>query len=106
MIKREQEPFSLGNLSDDRLNYILSMDLDEKTVYFSSLIEKYYPNAVGLEEEQSRIMNAYNSSFIAEKLYRSNKAFASSFTVVYTKTGLIRDVVNDIYYNSDHLITH
>ena len=46
------------------------------------------------------------SSIYVEKLYRSNRFFQESFTMIYTKTGLIRNIVNDIYFLEDDLITH
>ena len=51
-------------------------------------------------------MEAYAASWYAEKIYRYNRFFNESFTAVYTETGLIRDIVLDIYFNDDDLIVH
>ena len=41
-----------------------------------------------------------------EKIYRNNHFMKESFSVVYTKTGLIRNIWNDLYYTDDDLIIH
>ena len=48
----------------------------------------------------------YRSSWLLEKLYRANPVFKESFTFVYTKTGLVRNMISDLYFTDDHLITH
>ena len=52
------------------------------------------------------ILESYISSFYVEKMYRSNRFFNEKFVIVYTQTGLIRNVWSDLYYTDDDLITH
>ena len=58
------------------------------------------------ENEYEDLLESYISSIYVEKLYRSNRFFQESFTMIYTKTGLVRNIVNDIYFLEDDLITH
>lgn len=96
--------FSLYELSDDRLNYILSMPEQDRVVYIGTLIKKFYPKLP--ENDYTPILIGYDSSFIAEKIYRSNKLLQEGFTVVYTKTGMIRNIINDRFFTDDDLIIH
>ena len=96
--------FNLHEFPEERLNYVLAMPEEERLSYFASQIKKHYP--IIPIEEYERLLTAYESSFILEKIYRSNKTCQEGFTAVYTKTGLIRNMVNDIFFTDDDLITH
>jgi len=39
-------------------------------------------------------------------MYRTNKFFQEKFTIVYTDKGFIRNIIADMYYADDDLITH
>ena len=97
---------SLCELQDETIDYLLGMHLDDKRAYFHKLIEPYYPDALDDEFEYEELLQNYISSIYVEKLYRSNRFFNEQFTIVYTQTGLIRNVINDIYFVEDDLITH
>ena len=97
---------TLCELQDETIDYLLGMQLDDKRAYFHKLIEAYYPDALDDEFEYEELLQNYISSMYVEKLYRSNRFFNEQFTIVYTQTGLIRNVINDIYFVEDDLITH
>lgn len=52
------------------------------------------------------LQQSYRSSFIVEKMYRNNTEFRNGFSTVYTRTGLIRDIISDIFFTTDNLIVH
>ncbi len=78
---------TLCDLQDETIDYLLGMQLDD-------------------EFEYEELLQNYISSMYVEKLYRSNRFFNEQFTIVYTQTGLIRNVINDTYFVEDDLITH
>lgn len=98
--------FELHSLSNEQLNTILTMRPENLEIYIHILIENHYPPIDLGSEPYKDLQTAYKSSFTLEKMYRSNLDFQEGFTAVYTKTGLIRNIVNDIYYTEDDLITH
>lgn len=98
--------FILESLDDKTLTTILSLPPANKLSYFDALVKNFYPHIDPASAEFTQLRACYISSFYTEKLYRSNKFFHENFTVVYTETGLIRDIVLDIYYSDEHLITH
>ena len=100
------EAFTLSEFPDDSLNYVIGMSAAAKRHYFHSLIEGFYPKALTNESEYESLMEGYISSFYTEKLYRSNRFFNEKFTIVYTHTGMIRNIINDLYFIDDDLITH
>jgi len=97
---------TLCELQDETIDYLLGMQLDDKRAYFHKLIEVYYPNALNNEDEYEDLIENYISCMYVEKLYRSNRFFNERFTIIYTQTGLIRNIINDIYFIEDDLITH
>tara|TARA_R100000008_G_scaffold55106_2_gene33759 strand:+ start:686 stop:991 length:306 start_codon:yes stop_codon:yes gene_type:complete len=97
---------TLNELEEDTLNFLLGMPMDDKKAYFHKLIETFYPKSLTDEKEYENLLESYISSIYVEKLYRSNRFFQEQFTIVYTQTGLIRNIVNDIYFTEDDLITH
>ena len=52
------------------------------------------------------LLENYLSSFYVEKLYRSNQFFNEKYIMTYTHTGLVRNVINEMYFTDDDLITH
>jgi hypothetical protein len=97
---------TLCELQDETIDYLLGMQLDDKRAYFHKLVETYYPNALNNEDEYEDLIENYISCMYVEKLYRSNRFFNERFTIIYTQTGLIRNIINDIYFIEDDLITH
>ena len=100
------DTFTLSEFPNESLDYVLGMPLDVKRQYFHKLIESFYPKALTVDSEYESLLEGYISSFYTEKLYRSNRFFNEKFTIVYTHTGMIRNIINDLYFIDDDLITH
>ena len=98
--------FELSSLDESRLNAFISLSMEAKQKYIGELIEKYYPHAMEDENQFADLTMSYLSSFYVEKLYRSNRFFNEMFIPTYTKTGLIRNIVNQTFFADDDLITH
>ena len=92
-----RQEFFLTNLSDQELDTILNLSSEEKEEYILSLIETFYSKFKLTEQQVSELFLAYLSSFELEKVYRTNVKFQCGFTLIYTNTGLIREVTNDLY---------
>ena len=84
----------------------MSLPEAERITYYGTLIDKFYPSINKDAPEFERLLVAYETSFVVEKIYRNNKIFRSGFTNVYTQTGLLRNSVSDLYFADDDLITH
>lgn len=97
---------NLYELHEETIDYILSLSELERLGYYSSLIDKFYPHINKETVDFERLLLAYETSFVVEKLYRNNKFFKEGFTNVYTQTGLLRNIVSDLYFTDDDLITH
>ena len=100
------EQFILENIEDEALDHVLGLPPEAKSLYFSKLAKKFYPKIDDKSEHFKGIVESYMSSFYLEKMYRSNRFFNEKFIIVYTQTGLIRNVWSDLYYTDDDLITH
>ena len=100
------EELNLYELEDSVLERILTMEEKERTLYIHHLIEKYFPNTIPNSDAYGDLQLSYRASFRLEKLYRSDPLFHETFTLVYTRHGLVRDAVNDMYFTDDYLITH
>jgi len=98
--------FILQDLPDESLDAVLSLSLTQKSNYFTAMVKTFYENLDEGTEEFEELVASYVSSFYVEKLYRSNRFFNEKFTPVYTSTGLIRNIILDMYYADDDLITH
>lgn len=96
----------LHELPDSTLNRVLGLDFASKGDYFAMLVKQFYPKIKVDSDKYKEMLGYYLSSFYVEKLYRSNMFFNEKFTVVYTKTGLIRNIIADQYYADDDLIIH
>lgn len=89
--------FYLHELEDSSLDEILNLDISDLEDYINSLILNYYPKIeVGSQSYLSLVL-AYKASFILEKVYRHTGILSDNFTAIYTKTGLIREIVSDLY---------
>ena len=98
--------FLLESLPTESLDAVLAMDMESKIAYFSTLAKSFYPDIEDASKEFVDIVELYISSFYLEKIYRSNRFFNEKFTPIYTTTGLIRDVVADLFYSDKDLIVH
>jgi hypothetical protein len=96
----------LSEIDEQVLNHIVGMSMPEKVAYFANVIAAFYPTAEKNSEEWENLIQSYISSLYMEKVYRSNRFLQESFTPIYTGTGLIRNMVLDIFFNDDDLTTH
>lgn len=98
--------YILEEIPDEILDQILSLQPKAKSHYFSKLGKQFYPDLVEDSDEYRELVESYVSSFYVEKMYRTNRFFNERFTPVYTDTGLIRNIISDLFYTDDDLITH
>jgi hypothetical protein len=89
--------FYLYELEDPILNNILKLPPKELDNYIYALICRFYSEVVLDSDEYNKLETAYKASFILEKLYRTNELLLENFTAIYTKTGLLRELVLDLY---------
>lgn len=106
MKSKISDPFILNTIDDNNLQIILSLSEDEKLLYINNLIKKYYSNVELNTEVYFNLQKAYIGSFILEDQYRQNKSVQQSFRPIYTKTGLIRNIVNDLFFMPEELLEH
>jgi hypothetical protein len=89
--------FYLYELDDTTLDFILSLSIKELDEYVYALICRFYPNISIKDEKYKELVKSYKSSFAIEKIYRVNSLISNNYTAIYTKTGLVRELVLDIY---------
>jgi hypothetical protein len=87
--------FYLYKVTDEELDAILELSDSAINDYIDLLIEKFF-NATETDS-QKNLKQAYKSSFVLEKVIRNSPIISNNFTAIYTKNGLIREVVNDLY---------
>lgn len=87
----------LHELDDDILNYILELSPEELDSYIYALICRFYTTVEKDTERYEQLVQSYKSSLVLEKLYRANNVLSKNYTAIYTKTGLIREIVLDMY---------
>lgn len=100
------KPFLLDDLEDSTLDAILSLPPKARVDYFKKLARSYFPEVKENTNDFEELLENYNSSFYVEKMYRTNRFFNEKFTIVYTDKGFIRNIIADMYYADDDLITH
>ena len=96
----------LNEIEEDKLDIVLSLNEAGKTIFFDGLIVNYYPHIEKNSEQYNALQTHYKCCWMMEKIYRNNHFMKECFSVVYTKTGLIRNIWNDLYYTDDDLIIH
>lgn len=96
----------LNDIEESKLDTVLSLDENSKTIFFDNLIRSYFSHIDSGSEEYKSLQIHYRCCWMMEKIYRNNQFMKESFSVVYTKTGLIRNIWNDLYYTDDDLIIH
>ena len=89
--------FYLYELDDTTLDFILSLPFKELDDYVYALICRFYPKVEKTDEKYHNLKKAYKASFAIEKIYRLNSLISNNYTAIYTKTGLIREIVLDLY---------
>lgn len=89
--------FYLYELDDTTLDFIMSLQVKELDEYVYALICRFYSNIPKEDERYKQLKSAYKTSFALEKIYRVNSLLGNNYTAIYTKTGLIRELVLDIY---------
>jgi hypothetical protein len=87
--------FYLYKVTDEELDAILGLSDSAIDDYIELLIEKFFSTTE--TETQNKLRQAYKSSFVLEKVIRNSPIISNNFTAIYTKSGLIREVVNDLY---------
>ena len=88
----------LYDLDDSTLDFILELPYDELDKYVSALISRFYGDLSDKEPKDiTELRHSYKASFATEKLYRVNPLINKNYTAIYTKTGLLRELVLDIY---------
>jgi hypothetical protein len=97
MILNADSHFYLYELDDSTLNTIIRLPVEELDEYIYALICRFYPTVTKDSERFAELESAYRSSFVLEKLYRTNSMLSENFTAIYTKTGLLRELVLDLY---------
>jgi len=96
----------LAEMDEKTLDYVLTRSPEERQRYFSGLIINHFPKISQETEQFLQLLVGYECSFMLEKLYRNNLHLREGFTPIYTQTGLIREIVNDIYMHDDKLKVH
>ena len=99
-------PFLLDDLEDATLDAVLSLEPKVRVEYYRKIARKYFPDINENSNQGEELLEYDNSSFYGEKMYRTNKFFQEKFTIVYTDKGFIRNIIADMYYADDDLITH
>jgi hypothetical protein len=89
--------FYLHELEDEVLDHILKLPVAELDSYIYALICRFYTNTEVGSDSYKSLYESYKASFVLEKLYRVNSVLAEQYTAIYTKTGLIREIVLDLY---------
>ena len=99
--------FLLKDLSNEELTDFLSLSLEEASKKISALIEKYYPKIETDSEEFKNLAINYMASFNLEYLIRKYPYIYASYTPLYTRTGLIRELVlNNYAFNKERYIVN
>lgn len=89
--------FYLYELDNTTLDFILSLSKKELDDYIYALICRFYPKVKVTDEKYHQLKKAYKASFAVEKIYRVNSLLSDNYTAIYTKTGLVKEIVLDIY---------
>ena len=99
--RKQSDNLLLNELPEDKLDEVLSLSVEMKADFFKELVRIYYGNVDEDSDNFVEIVEAYISSFYAEKLYRSNAFFREKFTPMYTRTGLIKNIVLDLFHQEE-----
>ena len=94
----KNDNFYLFDLTDAELQVITNLSDIDVCDYIHNLICNYYSHVDQTSEQYRNLVKAYKTSFILETIYRSNPLLSNNFTTIYTRTGLIRELVNDLYH--------
>jgi hypothetical protein len=86
----------LHKLSDETIEAVVSMPEDEQDKYFYQLVSRFYKDSEA--EKKKELVDSYRASFILEYMYRTTPDIQDNFIMVYTQTGLIREITNSLYF--------
>lgn len=106
MQNKISDPFILNMIDNTKLQIIISLSDDEKLLYINNLIKKYYSNIEFNTDVYFNLQKAYIGSFVLEDRFRQNEEIQKAFRPIYTKTGLIRNIVNDLFFIPEELTVH
>lgn len=96
----------LYQLPEPALDYIISLSPQQRYLYLKEVALKQFSTTLDDKEMLERTIKALEASVLMEKLYRNNEFLKKNFTMVYSDGGIVRNMVNDIYYTEDDLIVH
>ena len=97
---------NLASLNEEDLNYFLSLSEKGKVEIISNLIKYHYAKVEIGSSTYQDLFNAYKGSWVLEKVYRNNQYLREGYTLIYTKTGIIRELTSDIYMDMGKLLVH
>ena len=98
------KPLVLSEVDEEKIDVVLTLPDPAKIEFFGQMISQFFPHAMEDEKKFAELQRAYRDCWMMEKLYRNNIFLKESFTIVYTQTGLIRNIWMDMYYTDDDLI--
>lgn len=105
----EEEILNISNLSDlaeNKLDELLSCSEQNKNVILFHVIKYHYAKLDVTSEDYSKLANSYKSSWILEKIYRNNGLVRQNYSPIYVNSGIIRDLVNNMYFTNNDLKMH
>ena len=87
----------LNQLSEVELNQLLVLEEADKNSLIYYLIKNHYPNIALGEEEYYKLALSYRASWVLEKIYRNNVILRESYSTIYTKSGLMKEIALNQY---------
>jgi len=96
----------LYSLPEEALDFIISLHPQQRYLYLKDVALQNFSATKTDKAMLERTIKALEASVLFEKLYRNNEVMKKNFTIVYAEGGIIRNVIHDIYYAEDDLITH
>lgn len=93
----KKDSLYLRDLDSKELSNIINLPVVEFLHYIDLLIANYYPYTEKGSDKYVVLVDAYKASFYLEVFYRNSPIIVSNFTPIYTPTGLIREIVSDLY---------
>lgn len=94
---KQDNPLYLYQLEDEAITSILTLDSSSLDLYLNNLIMRFYPQHVTNKEYSNKLKESYKASFVLENIFRKNEIFYKNYSAIYTPTGLIRELINDLY---------
>lgn len=102
-----QDKFFLSSLTDQELLSIIELSEESLYLYICELIKKFFPSIKEETKIHNQLTIIYKTGFFLEYLFRKNRNNLIGFTPIYTKTGLIKEISNDLFLtNLERLQVH